>query len=64
MQVLVQLWNLYLFNLGPKDKNAKLLFTALLIAPFTLLGIVLSTILPKQHSLYFNNVVRVSKPKA
>lgn len=64
VQVLVQLWNLYLFNLGPKDKAGRLLFTAVCIAPFTLIGVMMSVLMPKQRSLYFNNVVRVSKPKA
>jgi hypothetical protein len=60
--VLIQLWNLYLFNFCPPNKFARLLYTALVISPFTLLGCVLAPFLPRQRSLYFNNVVWVRKP--
>jgi len=60
--VLIQLWNLYLFNFCPPNKFARLLYTALVISPFTLLGYVLAPFLPRQRSLYFNNVVWVRKP--
>lgn len=60
--VLLQLWNLYLFNFCPPNKYARLVFTALFISPFTLVGWVLSAFLPRQRSLYFNNVVWVRKP--
>jgi SAM-dependent methyltransferase len=60
--VLIQLWNLYLFNFCPPNKFARLLYTALVISPFTLLGCVLGPFLPRQRSLYFNNVVWVRKP--
>ncbi len=63
VQVLVELWNLYLFNLEPNIRNLRLFLTAVFIAPFTLIGILFSVVLPKQRSLYLNNVVRVSKPK-
>lgn len=60
--VLIQLWNLYLFNFCPPNKFARLLYTSLVISPFTLLGCVLAPLLPRQRSLYFNNVVWVRKP--
>lgn len=60
--VWAQLWNLYLFNLGPqKNKYLRLLYGAIVITPFSLLSWILSAFMPKVNSLYFNNVVLVQK---
>jgi SAM-dependent methyltransferase len=60
--VIIQLWNLFLFNLGPqKNKYLRLIYGAIIIAPFTLIGYALSWIAPKINSLYFNNIVLVRK---
>ncbi|MFN3530590.1 MAG: class I SAM-dependent methyltransferase [Bacteroidia bacterium] len=61
VQVICQLWNLYLFNLGPSNKYLRLLYSLLVIAPSSLFGLFFSTLLPKKHSLYFNNVILVKK---
>jgi len=59
--VIAQLWNLYLFNLGPTQKYLRLLYGMLVIAPFTLFWSVLLLVLPKIDTLYFNNVTLVRK---
>lgn len=59
--VIAQLWNLYLFNLGPHHKYLRLLYGMLVIAPFTILWSILLLILPKIDTLYFNNVTLVRK---
>ncbi len=59
--VVAQLWNLYLFNLGPKHKYLRLVYGMLFIAPFTLVWSVLLLVLPKIDTLYFNNVTLVRK---
>lgn len=64
IQVLGQLTCLYLFNVGPKNKFLKIVYNILIISPFTILSLLLTFILPKKDSLYFNNVVRVRKPIA
>lgn len=59
--VIAQLWNLYLFNLGPTHKYLRLLYGMVVIAPFTLFWSVLLLVLPKIDTLYFNNVTLVRK---
>lgn len=61
VEVICQLWNLYLFNLGPTNKYMRLIYNILLISPATLFGICFSAVLPKKQSLYFNNVILVKK---
>ncbi|MBN1250937.1 MAG: class I SAM-dependent methyltransferase [Bacteroidales bacterium] len=60
--VIAQYWILYIFELlAPKNKYLKIVFNILIISPFTILGIILSFILPKNKSLFFNNVILVKK---
>jgi SAM-dependent methyltransferase len=44
-----------------KNKYVNLLINICFIFPFTLLGIVFKSILPRKHSLYFNNIVLAKK---
>jgi SAM-dependent methyltransferase len=58
----LQLGILYLYELiETRNKYVNILLTALLIFPFNLLSVILSKILPKNHSFYFNIVVLVRK---
>jgi len=63
VETIFQLWNIYIYQcLLPSNQIVKLLFTPILIAPVTILGIVFSRILPKKQDLYLNNVVVAKKP--
>lgn len=61
VETLFQMWNTYIFQYILRNKTLQALFTPFLIAPFTILGIVFSTILPKNDSLFLNNVVVCKK---
>jgi SAM-dependent methyltransferase len=61
-EVLTQLWMLYLHSLlYTSNKYVNLLINAVFIAPFTLLGLVLTPLLPKNRSLYLNSVIFARK---
>jgi len=61
--VLAQLWNLYLFNIGPKRSAfLRIMFNVLCIAPFTLISITLNFIMPQKSTLFFNNIIVAEKP--
>ncbi|MDP2188253.1 MAG: class I SAM-dependent methyltransferase [Sphingobacteriaceae bacterium] len=58
----LQLGILYLYQLlETRNKYINILLTTLFISPFNLLAVVLSKILPRNHSFYFNLVVLVRK---
>jgi SAM-dependent methyltransferase len=62
MEVWFQLWNLYLFHLlFTRNKYINIGLNIIFICPFTLLGIILSAILPKQRGLYHNSIVLARK---
>ncbi len=57
-EVLFQLWNLYLHDLiYTSNKYLNILINLAFIAPFTVLGLLLTTLLPKNRSLYHNNII-------
>jgi SAM-dependent methyltransferase len=56
--VLCQLWNAYIFKITQtRFRILNLLFTALLMAPVSLAGVVLSPLLPRNADLYLDNIV-------
>lgn len=60
--VIAQLIMLYIYELiATKNKYLNLLINSIFVAPFTILGVVISTVLPKNRSLYFNNIVLAKK---
>lgn len=62
MEVWFQLWNLYLHNLiFTKNKYVNIVLNIFFIFPFTLSGIVIAAIMPKQRSLYHNSIVLARK---
>lgn len=57
-----QLWIAYLFqHILPKRPFLRILLNPLLIAPWTLLGLVMGAVLPKNRDLYLNNVLLVER---
>lgn len=61
-EVISQLIILYLrFILYTKNKYLNIVIHLLFISPFTFIGIILSSILPRKRSLYFNNIVIAKK---
>lgn len=61
IQTIFQLINAYVFHNIGVNKFLQLLTIILIIAPFNFLGLVLSLILPKDNSLYCNNIVLAKK---
>jgi len=62
IDTLFQLWNLYLFNLlYTKNRYFNIILNVVFIFPFTLLGVLVSAILPKKKDLYHSNVVLAKK---
>ncbi|MGB5942535.1 MAG: methyltransferase domain-containing protein [Leeuwenhoekiella sp.] len=64
IETLFQSWNTYLFQVILKKNLLQMIFTPILIAPFTLMGIVFSFILPTDHSFYHNNIVLAKKVRS
>lgn len=61
-EVVAQMWLMYLHNgLYTKHRYLNLLINAILIFPFTLLGVLLSVILPNVKGLYFGLVMVAEK---
>ncbi len=60
-RVIFQLWALYFYEGFKKFGLPGKLLAQLFITPINLAGIVLSFILPRNRSLYFNNVIIVQK---
>jgi len=62
MEVIIQLWMIYLRSLFyVKNKYINLLLNIIFISPICLIGYILSLILPKKEDLYFNTVVLAQK---
>lgn len=63
ISTIFQLWNAFIFQyLFPKNKYIKLILTPVFIFPVTLLGLILSKLLPRNNSLYLDNVIIAIKP--
>lgn len=59
----LQMWNAYVCQyLLPRSLTLKILLNPVFIAPVTILGLLLSRILPDSGTLYHNNVYVVRKP--
>jgi SAM-dependent methyltransferase len=56
-----QLWALYFFEIFSKYKRWGYLFSLLFIAPINIIGSILAIILPRNESMFFNNVVLAEK---
>ena len=62
LETVFQLWNLYLYyNLYTKNKYLNIFINILFISPFTIMGILISGILPNRSSLYNNNIILAKK---
>lgn len=60
--VIAQLIPLYIYELiSSRNKYFNLLLNTIFIFPFTFLGLLISAILPRNKSLYFNNIVLLKK---
>ncbi|MGK5091295.1 class I SAM-dependent methyltransferase [Deltaproteobacteria bacterium TL4] len=64
VETIFQLWNAYLAPwISPKTFYLRFILNLLLIAPVTLLGLVLSKCLPDHQRLYLSNLIIVQKPR-
>jgi SAM-dependent methyltransferase len=62
LETVFQLWNLYLYyKLYTKNKFVNIFINILFISPFTIIGILVSSLLPNNKNLYNNNIVLVEK---
>lgn len=62
VETIIQMWMAYLYqHVLPANTVLKLILTPFVIAPFTLIGILLSKILPKSDTFYNNNIAVVEK---
>lgn len=58
LETVFQLWNLYLYyKLNTRNKYLNILINILFIAPFTIVGIIISGVLPNNENLYHNNII-------
>jgi hypothetical protein len=58
VQTVFQMWNAYVVqHILPSNEWLRALLTPLVIAPVTLVGLVLGAILPRRREFYHNNVV-------
>ena len=62
VETVFQLWNAYLYQfVFPRNTFLKAIMTTVFIAPITILGIILSKILPINKSFYHDNIVVAKK---
>ena len=62
VETIMQMWTAYLYqHVLPVNPVLRLLLTPFIIAPFTILGIILSMLLPKNDAFYSNNIIVVEK---
>lgn len=62
LETVFQYWNLYIYYiLYTKNKYLNVIINMLFIAPFTILGIIISAIFPNKNTLYNNNIILVRK---
>jgi SAM-dependent methyltransferase len=60
-RVIWQLWALYIFELLKKFKGIGYILSLIFIAPINLIGVILLPLLPKNDSLFFNNIILAEK---
>jgi SAM-dependent methyltransferase len=64
LEVIFQLINAYLYKITVTNNLYKnLFFTIIFMAPFNILGLILSKLLPKNDDLYLDNIVLAKKIK-
>lgn len=62
LETIFQLWNLYLYHkLYTKNKYLNIFINFIFISPFTILGIIISALLPNNKNLYHDNIVLAKK---
>ena len=62
VQVIFQLINAYIYKItAGKNQFLNLLWTIILMAPFNLLGLLFSLLLPKNDDLYLDNIIVAKK---
>jgi SAM-dependent methyltransferase len=62
IETIFQLWILYLFyKLYTNNKYLNILINTIFISPFTIIGIIISKIFPKNYKLYHNNIILAKK---
>ncbi len=62
IRVIFQIINCYIYKIIPlKNYRFRLCFYVLFISPFTILGLFLSLILPKNKDLYMDNIILAKK---
>ena len=62
LETVFQLWNLYIYyTLHTNNKYLNIIIDILLISPFTIIGIILSAVLPNKNTLYHNNIILAKK---
>ncbi len=63
VETIFQMWNTYAIqHLLPKHRYLAPLMTPLCVAPVTIVGILLSKVLPKNKDFFHNNIVVARKP--
>jgi SAM-dependent methyltransferase len=63
VETIVQMWNSYVCQfILPSNRILKALMNPIFIAPVTILGFIVSRILPENRNLYHNNIVVAKKP--
>ena len=63
ISTIIQLFISYLYQVIPLPSKIKRLLNPFIIMPFTLIGIVLSYLLPNNHRLFINHVILAQKNK-
>lgn len=59
IETIIQTWNSYIYQfVFPKNQYLKFILTPFFITPLTLLGMVLSKILPSNNNFYLDNIIR------
>lgn len=57
-----QMWAAYIYqHIFPKNKVLRIALTPLFITPITVLGLLVSWVLPKNYNFYHNNVMVIQK---
>jgi SAM-dependent methyltransferase len=65
LEAVFQMWNAYLYlRVFPKNRALKVLLTPFFIAPFTILGLLVSKLSVKSDLLYLNDIVLARKKTA
>jgi len=65
IRAVFQLVNAYIYSaVATRNRYVNLILTALLMSPFTMLGIVLHPIIPKSGDMYLDNVILARKKRS